>query len=202
MAPKSGEIRVTYNMVGTVSMPNLKDYNLMNAREKLEAEVAAGLFNMEGEELWIGLMRLEEYQAKLRNVQEGVNTYWLAKPLRTEFNHKHGLYLEGGNEEFRYGIDLGYNNENGVMKGSYRDRIDAGFSIYYTTPKVQVHNYISYGVTKEKESPYGDFSQYTQMLPYEKYKDEDGKTLRRLNWSRVLDFEPDEPAIRGRVGEF
>ncbi|WP_158582649.1 SusC/RagA family TonB-linked outer membrane protein [Odoribacter sp. AF15-53] len=202
VAPKSGEIRVTYNMVGTVSMPNLKDYNLMNAREKLEAEVAAGLFNMEGEELWIGLMRLEEYQAKLRNVQEGVNTYWLAKPLRTEFNHKHGLYLEGGNEEFRYGIDLGYNNENGVMKGSYRDRIDAGFSIYYTTPKVQVHNYISYGVTKEKESPYGDFSQYTQMLPYEKYKDEDGKTLRRLNWSRVLDFEPMNPLYEAELGSF
>ena len=113
-------------------------------------------------------------QRKLKNVREGVNTYWLAKPLRTEFNHKHSLYLEGGNEEFRYGIDLGCNKENGVMKGSYRDRIDAGFSIYYTTSKVQVSNYISYGVTKEKESPYGEFSQYTKMLHYERSKDDDG----------------------------
>lgn len=40
VAPKSGEVRVTYNMVGTISMPNLNGYNLMNARQKLEAEVA------------------------------------------------------------------------------------------------------------------------------------------------------------------
>ena len=33
VAPKSGEVRVTYNMVGTISMPNLNDYNLMNARQ-------------------------------------------------------------------------------------------------------------------------------------------------------------------------
>ena len=127
VAPKSGEVRVTYNMVGTISMPNLNDYNLMNARQKLEAEVASGMYEAEGEDFWFKKIRIEEYQGKLKNVREGVNTYWLAKPLRTEFNHKHSLYLEGGNEEFRYGIDLGYNNENGVIErilpGSYRCRI-------------------------------------------------------------------------------
>lgn len=202
VAPKSGEVRVTYNMVGTISMPNLNDYNLMNARQKLEAEVASGMYEAEGEDFWFKKIRIEEYQGKLKNVREGVNTYWLAKPLRTEFNHKHSLYLEGGNEEFRYGIDLGYNNENGVMKGSYRDRIDAGFSIYYTTSKVQVSNYISYGVTKEKESPYGEFSQYTKMLPYERYKDDDGKMLRILQWSRVLDFEPYNPLYEADLGNY
>ncbi|MFR7811953.1 MAG: hypothetical protein ACLU4N_23410 [Butyricimonas faecihominis] len=35
VAPQIGEVRVTYNMVGTISMPNLNDYNLMNARQKL-----------------------------------------------------------------------------------------------------------------------------------------------------------------------
>ena len=39
VAPKSGEVRVTYNMVGTISMPNLNDYNLMNAAEKLEDDM-------------------------------------------------------------------------------------------------------------------------------------------------------------------
>ena len=47
VAPKSGEVRVTYNMVGTISMPNLNDYNLMNARQKLEAEVASGMYGKE-----------------------------------------------------------------------------------------------------------------------------------------------------------
>ena len=202
VAPQSGEVRVTYNMVGTVTMPNLHDYNLMNAKEKLAAEVATGMYDISGEQLWVGLFTIAEYQAKLKNVIEGVDTYWLSKPLRSEFNHKHSLYVEGGNEEFRYGIDLSYNNENGVMKGSYRDRIDVGFSMLYTTPKVQVTNQIMYGVTKEKESPYGDFSAYTKLLPYEKYKDEDGKMLRRLNWSRVLDFEPINPLYEAELGSY
>ena len=123
-APEEGKLRVSYNMNMAINAPDLSDYNLMNARQKLEAEVASGMYEAEGEDFWFKKIRIEEYQGKLKNVREGVNTYWLAKPLRTEFNHKHSLYLEGGNEEFRYGIDLGYNNENGVMKGSYRDRID------------------------------------------------------------------------------
>ena len=57
----------------------------MNARQKLEAEVASGMYDGEGEDFWIQKMRIEEYQGKLKNVREGVNTYWLAKPLRTEF---------------------------------------------------------------------------------------------------------------------
>ena len=63
-------------------------------------------------------------------------------------------------------------------------------------------NQITYGVTKEKESPYGDFSTYTKLLPYEKYKDENGKMLRRLNWSRVLDFEPINPLYEAELGSY
>ena len=35
-APKPGEIRVSYNFTGTLEMPDLRDYNLANASEKLE----------------------------------------------------------------------------------------------------------------------------------------------------------------------
>ena len=38
IAPKPNKIMITYNMTGTVMMPDLSDYNLMNAREKLEVE--------------------------------------------------------------------------------------------------------------------------------------------------------------------
>ena len=44
IAPKPNKIMITYNMTGTVMMPDLSDYNLMNAREKLEAEVASGVY--------------------------------------------------------------------------------------------------------------------------------------------------------------
>lgn len=43
------------------------------------------------------------YNAKLNNVARGVDTYWLSKPLRTVFNQKHSLYLDGGTENLRWG---------------------------------------------------------------------------------------------------
>ena len=86
IAPKPNKIMITYNMTGTVMMPDLSDYNLMNAREKLEAEVASGVYqgsNAFGQDL---LNR--EYHAKLSNVLRGVDTDWLSQPLRTAFNHQ------------------------------------------------------------------------------------------------------------------
>ena len=44
VAPKAGEVRVSYNFTGTLEMPDLHDYNLANAAEKLEIERLAGLF--------------------------------------------------------------------------------------------------------------------------------------------------------------
>lgn len=44
VAPKPGEIRVSYNFTGTLELPDLRDYNLANASQKLEIERLAGLF--------------------------------------------------------------------------------------------------------------------------------------------------------------
>lgn len=45
VAPKAGEVRVSYNFTGTLEMPDLRDYNLANASEKLEIERLAGMFD-------------------------------------------------------------------------------------------------------------------------------------------------------------
>lgn len=179
VAPQVGQIFIDYSLVGSITMPDLSDYNLMHSAEKLEAEVTAGLFEPHRSYsrpyfLW------QEYNEKLLNVLRGVDTYWLSKPLRSTFNHKHSLYFEGGTEAMRYGLDFQYNNEDGVMKGSYRNRTGAGFEFVYTTGKFEVRNYVSYGETKAKDSPYGLFSQYTKLLPYDEYKDENGKYLKEL----------------------
>lgn len=42
--PTPGKVHATYTMTGTLNIPDLSDYNLMNAREKLETEVLAGAF--------------------------------------------------------------------------------------------------------------------------------------------------------------
>ena len=49
VTPKPGKINVNYNFTGTLEYPDLTDYNLMNAREKLETEAAAGLFKADPE---------------------------------------------------------------------------------------------------------------------------------------------------------
>ena len=169
VAPVPGKVSVSYSMTGTVTAPDLTDYNLMNAREKLEAEVAAGIYK--GENPTAQNKYDVEYNGKLNNIVHGVDTYWLSKPLQTAFNHKHSLYIEGGTNDIRFGLDMLYNNEDGVMKESFRDRMGAGFYIDYRVGSLQVKNYISYNITRSKESPYGTFSDYTSKQPYDMYKD-------------------------------
>ena len=44
-APEEGKLRVSYNMNMAINAPDLSDYNLMNAKEKLQAELDAGLYD-------------------------------------------------------------------------------------------------------------------------------------------------------------
>ena len=176
--PQGGRLRLSYNGNYEISFADLTDYNLMNAREKLETEVAAGMFTAKPEDGASEQNRLDVlYNQKLNNVVRGVDTYWLSKPLRTVFNHKHSLYLDGGTDDLRWGADFSYNSGEGVMKGSYRDRMAGGLSLSYRLGAFQVRNYFSYTYTRSQESPYGSFSDYTSKLPYDEYKDENGKYL-------------------------
>lgn len=178
VTPKAGKINVDYNFTGTLEYPDLTNYNLMNAREKLETELAAGLYKAEPEQGFSDQSRLDEiYNKKLGNVVRGVDTYWLSKPLRTVFNQKHSLYLDGGTDDLRWGADFSYITGEGVMKGSYRDRLSGGLSLSYRFGAFQLKNYFSYTYSKSEESPYGSFADYTAKLPYDEYLDENGNYL-------------------------
>ena len=185
VAPSPGELKVTYKLVGSVDSPDLSDYNLMNAEEKLQTELLAGCYDPEKAGVPSDLVeRLTEYNAKLTNVRKGVDTYWLSKPLKTAFNHKHTLYIDGGSSSFRFGVDLQYADQDGVMKGSQRNRTGAGVYIQYVYKQLSIKNYTSFLQTDSKESPYGSFSDYTKAQPYDEYLDADGKYLESLrDWS-------------------
>ncbi len=203
VAPQAGKVTVNYNVTGTVTVPDLRDYNLMNAREKLNTELAAGVFTaMDESENQFELDRI--YNAKLANVNRGVDTYWLSKPLRTAFNHKHSLYIDGGVDDLRFGVDLSYNNEDGVMKGSKRDRMAAGLYLDYRIKNFQIRNQTSYGITKSEESPYGSFSDYTSLLPYDEYRDENGNYLKALrNWSSSFaTYDIPNPLYEATLGNY
>ncbi|MCB6973180.1 MULTISPECIES: SusC/RagA family TonB-linked outer membrane protein [Butyricimonas] len=173
VAPKPGQLNVMYNFTGALTAPDLSDYNLMSAKELLEAERLAGYYEPTSN-INSSYTLLSEYEAKLSNIIRGVNTDWLSQPLQNEFNHKHSLAIQGGSENMRFNVDLNYDNQNGVMKGSFRERLGAGFYLDYRIGGMQLKNQIAYMVTKSENSPYGNFNDYTKKLPYDELKDADG----------------------------
>ena len=181
VAPKPGKLNVSYGLIGEITMPDLSSYNLMDAKEKLEAESLAGVYDVQdANDPGYNLQWQEIYYRKLNNINKGVDTYWLSFPLQTAFNHKHSMFVEGGSENLRFGVDLSYYNEDGIMKESFRDRLGVGVTLDYHIKQLQVKNQTTYNITKSKETPYGSFTSYTQALPYNIYKDEQGKYLEKL----------------------
>ena len=201
VAPKPGEVRVSYNFTGTLEMPDLRDYNLANASEKLEIERRAGLYDKGNNGNNTTADGLNKYYEKYALIQSGIDTDWLSLPLRNAFDHKHSLYIEGGTPNLRYGVDASYNGGNGVMKGSGRDRYSIGFSLDYRVKKLQVKNTVSFGHTKSKESPYGAFSDYTSLLPYETpYKN--GTLVKQLYYSRKGSNSVNNPLYEATLSNY
>ena len=111
-----------------------------------------------------------------------MNTYWLSQPVESSFSHAHSIFVEGGADNVRYGIDASYNQNKGVMKESGRDRLGLGFTlIYRIKDKVTIRNYMSYAHTKAYNSPYGSFSTYAALNPYERIYDENGELIAKLS---------------------
>lgn len=126
------------------------------------------------------------------NVKNGVDTYWLSKPLQTSFNMNHSLYVDGGSDKLRFGVELSLNKNDGVMKGSKRDVWGAGAYIQYTIGNLVVRNHFTYDVNSSKDSPYGSFSDYTTQLPYDVYENENGEYMKELTrWgNRTVTYNP------------
>ena len=180
IAPKPGEMQIYYNFSGNVDFPDLSDYNLCNAAEKLEVERLSGLYTSDNPDDQLALMA--KYYKKRNAIMRGVDTDWMSQPLRNAFGHMHSLNVSGGEESIRYGINLNYNaSKNGVMKGSYRHIYGAGLTLDYRAGSwLQLMNNISYTVTGAEDSPYGQYTQYTQAQPYAEIYDKDGNLLKYI----------------------
>lgn len=164
-APESGKINVSYALNLSVTAPDLSDYDLLDAREKLDLEVAAGYFGYFD----------EAYNQRLKNILQGYNTDWLSQPLQTAVSHQHALTLDGGNEAFRYALHLNFNPSEGVMKKSGRDRYAVNVDLQYRLKQFNFRNQLSYDYVKAFNSPYGSFGQYSRLNPYYRYRDEQGQ---------------------------
>lgn len=178
--PKSGQIRVSLNANYNISVPDLRDYNLMNAEEKLEYERLAGLYESTD---YLEQRKLDElYNSRLEEVKKGVNTYWLSQPLTTSLNQRYSVNFEGGDEYFRYGIDLRYDTDKGVMKQSGRDRLGINLTFNYNIgTNFFIRNDLAVDNVKAKNSPYNEFYLYANQNPYDRIYDENGKFVEKLS---------------------
>lgn len=154
-APEAGRLRVTYNGNYKVEYPDLTDYHLLNAAEKLELERRAGYYDEIGTIVNVE-NRYDIYRRKLLEVERGVNTYWLSQPLETVFAHRHGINLEGGTNELRYKIYAGLNQAPGVMRGTGVYGKSVSIDIRYRYKGLLISNiaYVDY-TTSDRTSPYG-----------------------------------------------
>lgn len=200
-----GNMRVAYNFTGNVQFPYLKDYDVLNASEKLEYERKAGLYTSELQmDAWGNITnegeqyRLDElYNERFEEVARGVNTDWLSQPARTAFSHDHSLRLYGGASNIRYELSGRFNNVQGVMKEDYRRRYNLGFKLeYHMANQLTMANRTTYSEVNYKLTPYGSFSQYTQLNPYDRIYDEYG------NYNRNLSWDMDNPLYEATLGNY
>lgn len=172
-APERGHLQFSYKGDFSVTMADLSDCNLMNAREKLQFETLAGIYTDKSNSA-INQVRLDSLRnARLKGIEEGIDTYWLSVPLRTGFTHKHNLYAEGGEENIRYGIGLSYGNVPGVMKGSDRRTLSGNIDLIYRSGKFQFSNKLTVDYM-ETDNPSVTFSEYARANPYYKKYNGDG----------------------------
>lgn len=185
--PTPGRIQVDFSANYSISVPDLRDYNLMNAAEKLEFERLAGVYiygagGMEGQ-----MIQDELYNSRLQEVARGVDTYWLSQPLQTSLTQRYSATLEGGDNNLRYQLNLNYDNNEGVMKGSGRDNYGISAVLDYNIGSdFRVRNELHVSELTARNSPYGSFSTYANQNPYERIYDEDGQMVKRFTSTNAV----------------
>jgi TonB-linked SusC/RagA family outer membrane protein len=199
---KESTLRVAYNFTGHVQIPKLGDYDVLNAMDKLKYEKLAGLYDGKGEiNPETGLPMQYEldklYNERYKTVMAGQNSDWLSQPARNSFSQDHSLRIYGGASNLRYELTGRFADTKGVMKDDYRKRYSLGFKLdYFLQNSLQISNRTTYQEIETQDSPYGAFSDYVQMNPYDRMYNEDGSANINLAW------DLDNPLYEAQLGSF
>ncbi len=171
------EVKLTYNFNGNLQWADLTEYRLMNARQKLDLERLYGFYDSNTG------AKDELYNEKLARVNSGIDTDWLAKPLRVGFSQNHSARVSGRGSGLSYSISGRYGDTRGVMKDDYRRNygLNGRFS-YNMNQKLMITFQGSYSQTNSNTSKYGSFSDYAKANPYDAPYDEYGNLLKELSF--------------------
>lgn len=201
-APVAGKLQLSYNYELTLKAPDLSDYHVLNAKDKLSYERLAGLYTNNNSTANTQEQLDADYFNRLKNVASGVDTYWLSQALRNAYRQKHSMFIQGGDQKFRYGVDLRYETQPGVMLKSDRDRYSGGMSFTYNpNPNLIFKNELSITQVNGNNSPYGSFSNYVLMNPYFPRTNQYGDYIQELaNW-RVDTALPGADRVKNLLGQ-
>ena len=181
-APEAGKLRFTYTGNYMLEMPDLTDYNLTNASEKLQVEELAGYYDQKN-----NIDQMKYYANLQEEILRGVDTYWLSKPLRTSFHHRHGIQFEGGDQALRYKVYLGANWQPGIMKETDLNTKTGRVDLLYRFNKFLISNQLTIDHSQgARTSSYGSFSDYTLINPYYRPYDEKGNIVKVLDQNDLL----------------
>ena len=171
------KLRLSYNLDGSLEVPDLKSYDYLNAADKLEFERLAGLYDFSL------LKDFEEYNRKKILISKGLDTDWMSKPLRSGYSINNSIGASGRGNDMTYRVNANMRNIKGVMKDDYRNTIGLSmFLSYHVDNRVTVSFQSSYSDLTWKESPYGSFSDYVIMNPYDAPYDEYGRVNKTMSW--------------------
>ena len=196
--PQKGSIQISYTLNTSIETPDLSSYNLMNPKELVQYYEKMDVFS--GGSTTIGSVDPERRNLLTMLKMEaanGVDTYWLAQPLRTSFKarpfalprRRNRRWQTGQDHTLRYQINLNGNFSDGVMIGSQRNTYGGGAKLIYDTRKLQLTSDLQVGFTDTKDSPYGNFSTYTQLLPIFRIKDSNGDYFPTLSANNIPLYE-------------
>ncbi|MBK7097730.1 MAG: TonB-dependent receptor plug domain-containing protein [Sphingobacteriales bacterium] len=191
----TGKMKVIYNFVGSMQFPDFSGYNLLEPKDKLEYERLAGLYTSTDHLRQQSLDSL--YNVRFMDINRGVNTDWMSKPSRIGISNDHSIRLAGGAGNARYELNARFGNVEGVMKGDFRKRYGLGFALEYNTPSgFTFTNRTNLSRTAIQYSPYGSFSSYTKMNPYDRVYDDFGQFRKTLSW------DMNNPLYEASLGSF
>ena len=194
---QAGRLQVNYSGNFQVSIPDLSDYRLLNAREKLEYERQAGVYGDFTGSSNTDVTNQKSYYEKLDRVNAGVNTDWKRMALRTGFNHIHNLMLSGGSQDFRYNVSGSYNSTTGVMDESDKQTASLRINLTYgDMNKLFFQTSLRSRRAIRTTCPYGSFSDYVSLNPYDRPYNDDGS----LN--SVLSFNTANPLYEKSLSSY
>ncbi len=174
--PEVGKLKINLEAGTTIEMPDLTSYDLLNARQKLQLEYDAGLYDVPGVPSR-DIEKKQLYYNRLRQVLSGTDTDWLSKPVRTGVGQFYKARFGGGSDEFRWGASLGYQDTEGAMKGSKRETFNGSITLMYNMKNLVFRNYTSISENNSQESKYGNYSTYAKQQPYNSPYDADGNLI-------------------------